>query len=273
MLKPDLIVFDTLSKTHTAKESDNQEIKDVLLKLRKVATVSTSVIDATTADSERPDERKELAHVIIHHARKLPEHGMEDYISLDNIRGGSAIRAEADLIFGIFGAVSKNTKADEKSSRLLNRTITIESRNLESGQMKATFDGWIVSLKNTKEPVEKPSDQQWLAHIKQAFLDMGMRGLSQKTLIARLMAAVGKGVMEGQCEEAVKRLSGENFSEFQIISKTGNEDLLAKYPCERVGGKTILWIRDDSDWLKEPDWEKHFAAHEPPSIRKRRRRT
>jgi len=40
-LRPDLVVFDTLSKVHSVREHDNIEIQQVLMLLRKIATVVT----------------------------------------------------------------------------------------------------------------------------------------------------------------------------------------------------------------------------------------
>jgi hypothetical protein len=275
-IEPDLIVFDTLSKSHSVDESNNQEIKDVLLQLRKIATVTTHPKDVAGTPEQSGDQegqRKEIAHVIVHHARKLPGDNRDNYINLDNIRGGSAIRAEADLIFGIFGKNSAGSNKARNSAQALNRTITVEARNFESTDMSATFNGWIFTTKNPARPEVPLEDDDFVEFIKQVFVGMGVRGLGKETLYQELEKIINRE-REGatkvgipQIKKMIARLASEKSSEFQVLIKAENRELIAGFPYERVGGKVLYWIRDNSQWLKEPELEKSFKAHKPTRVR------
>ena len=108
--KPDFIVFDTLAKLHSENESENNAIQRVLTGIRNVCEL----------------DKVPITHMIVHHARKasinMPENS--PVLSPAEIRGGSAIRGEADVILGL----AKNTGGSGGGAKL---TLIMEARNVD----------------------------------------------------------------------------------------------------------------------------------------------
>lgn len=75
--KAELVIFDVLSRCHSACENSNSEMKDVLKELRLVCGGVTSVV--------------------IHHSRKPPQGQEEDNLGAYALRGASAVHGEVDL--------------------------------------------------------------------------------------------------------------------------------------------------------------------------------
>jgi len=73
MVKPDLIIWDVLSRLHRCEENDNGAMKKVLQRIRELSEKS--------------------AHVIVHHSRKNNVYGNADAQSM---RGAGSIHGEVD---------------------------------------------------------------------------------------------------------------------------------------------------------------------------------
>lgn len=116
--KPALVVFDTLSKTHGVDERANEKIGAVMTAIRNACTVDNSPI----------------AHVIVHHARKsainMDEH-WQGYVSASEIRGGSAIRGEADVIIGLYNSPGGRGGGWKRSLILEARNVNLEDVDIE----------------------------------------------------------------------------------------------------------------------------------------------
>jgi hypothetical protein len=97
-IQPDLVIFDSLSKLHWCDENSNADMRDVLQSLRKLCSVPLG------PKPERGDDnrtKRPIAHIIIHHTRK--DSGDQKFMrkGASEMRGASAIHAEADLAITI----------------------------------------------------------------------------------------------------------------------------------------------------------------------------
>jgi hypothetical protein len=263
-IRPDLIIFDTLSKSHAIDERDNSEIQQVLLRIRQICSIPVISGDLSGVKDEKQMARKDIAHVIIHHARKLPGENSGKgggFISLDNIRGGSAIRAEADLIIGIFGKAKK-------------LTIALEARNLAPDEQFVQFERFAFSRFEPPAPeIQKGFDDALMDCVRNIFVESKMRGLQMKTLEARVKAklrknAQGEDLTDNEIKRLLKSLADNDKSQFEILMKKGNEEETAKFPYERGGGKTLYWIKDESAWLGQAPLGAAILNHKPYTIRK-----
>ncbi len=119
---PDFIIFDTLAKLHSADERENNAISGVLTEVRDVC---------------ENKEGEAIAHLIVHHARKAAMNMTDSNykITAAEIRGGSAIRGEADVILGL--ASSAGGKGGGAKMKLIMeaRNVNLESElDLEYGE-------------------------------------------------------------------------------------------------------------------------------------------
>jgi len=118
--KPEFIVFDTLAKLHSVNESENNAIQRVLTGIRNICELDGAPI----------------AHMIVHHARKasinMPDNG--PMLSPAEIRGGSAIRGEADVILGL----SNDPGGAGGGAKL---TLIMEARNVELANLDLIKEG------------------------------------------------------------------------------------------------------------------------------------
>lgn len=270
-IKPELVIFDTLSKTHSINESDNSEIQEVLLQIRKICTIQESAPDG--GQTKTPDGKvsKNIAHVIVHHARKASgdAYGGKKRMDLDSIRGGSAIRAEADLICGIFSNNNKQTATHAAT----NRSISIEARNIAPDEQNLNFEIFAFVPPRRLTPEEEQAKDETLARlIKEAFIQRKMRGLKIETLLAFVMHGIETaGLKEkftiNSLNAKLKSLAESSNSEFEVRVKAGNEKETVKYPYERDVGKVLYWIKDGSPWLNEEELKTAIQNHKPYPVR------
>jgi hypothetical protein len=289
-VKPDLVIFDTLSKTHSINESDNSEIQRALMRIREICqmpAVATDGNDATDATVSEREERKHIAHIIVHHARKSSPDSMKmggNWMDMDSIRGGSAIRAEADVICGVFFANKKPTATHCGT----NRHLVVEARNLPPFDQALNFERFAFCHPRQRTPEEVEAeresernksnklDQFILGLIRDAFVQSRMRGLMIQTLQAKVLAGLNntgqKKKFSGRwVKNKLKSLAGEDDSDFQIRETKDFGEGEAKYPHERKGGKILFWIRDEHPWLAMEPLKKAIAEHNPDSVPKPRR--
>lgn len=270
-IEPELVIFDTLSKTHSINESDNSEIQEVLLQIRKICTIQEPASDS--AQTKTPDGKvsKNIAHIIVHHARKASgdAYGGKKRMDLDSIRGGSAIRAEADLICGIFSNNNKQTATHAAT----NRTISIEARNIAPDELNLNFDTFAFALPRSLTPEEEQAKDELLARlIKEAFVQRKMRGLKIETLLASVMdgietAGLKEKFTKNSLKTRLESLAESSNSQFEVRVKAGNEKETVKYPYERKGGSVLYWIKDDSPWLREEPLKTAIEKHEHYPVR------
>ncbi|MGJ8632326.1 MAG: AAA family ATPase [Luteolibacter sp.] len=246
-MKPDLIIFDTLSKMHSLDERNNNEIQGVLSVIRKISTVQSGDI---------PDERKELAHVIVHHSRKSSENSISGgELSLDSIRGGSSIRAEADVIVGIF---ARKDKYVVQAGKTMPRDVLIEARNIEGDRVDFQFDGVrfrLTTAQDVKEAKEGPITQ-----IRGIFEELGVRGISSGVLATKLAARLNPEYKEeikpnsSKYQESKRYLTkfAKEGKHLELITKKHHGDLIRRSPVQgkRTTAYTFYWIRDTSGWLE-----------------------
>lgn len=291
-VKPDLVIFDTLSKTHSINESENSEIQRVLMRIREIcrmpAVAPNGEKEVDAAGSEKGGI-KDIAHLIVHHARKSSPDSRKNgriWVDLDSIRGGSAIRAEADVICGIFYANRMPTAIHEAT----NRHLAVEARNLASTDQPLVFDKFAFAHPRQRNPEEVEAerdaareatknqdnelDQFILGLVRDAFVQSGMRGLMIQTLVAKVLPKLNKGREKGFSENflqlKLKSLAGKGNSDFEIRVKAGREEETVNFPYERGGGPKLFWIKDGSPWLDEEPLKTAIKVHTPYPVRKAR---
>lgn len=260
-VKPDLVIFDTLSKTHSINESDNSEIQRVLLRIRQICSIPVSTVDDAQSGGHEGNARKDIAHIIVHHARKMPGEfsGRGNYLTLDNIRGGSAIRAEADLICGIFSANNKPAATHIEA----NRHLVVEARNFAPFEQTLSFEVFAFCHPRQRTPeeveVERNNkgdklDQLILGLVRDSFVQSGMRGLMIKTMFAKVWAGIEKAGLAKQFSKSrvkmmLESLAGRADSQFEIRLRTDLKKKVAKSDYEGGNGVKLYWIREHSPWL------------------------
>ena len=281
-VNPDLVIFDTLSKTHAINESDNSEIQQVLMRIRdicRIPAVTTTGSDGGDATGGNRDEGKHIAHIIVHHARKSSPDSKNKgqiWMDLDSIRGGSAIRAEADVICGIFFAKRKTATHQET-----NRHLVVEARNFAPFDQPLNFEvfAFCHPRQRTPEEVEiernesNKLDEFILGLIRGAFVQSGMRGLKISTLEAKVRAGLktfkqGDAFSERGLKKKLQMLAMQDTSEFETRKKKGLEKQTAEFPHERDTGPKLYWVKDGSPWLKEDSLKAAINKHVPYTVRK-----
>ena len=238
LIRPDLVIFDTLSKMHNLDERENNTIQGVLMLIRQMAT--------TSIENDK-EKRKELAHIVVHHSRKSSDDmRVSRKFSLDSIRGGSSIRAEADVIIGLVGKESPS-----KDSCPVPRSITIEARNIFGGDHEFEFNGCRFDARSPES--EKRQADQYEAKVRDVFVARKVRGISTGEL-AGILAGNANDRSQGYKRES-RRIKEfvENSNELDLIKKNENKDLIVKWRVsERIKhASEIYWIPDNSNWLKD----------------------
>jgi hypothetical protein len=288
-IKPDLVIFDTLSKTHSVNESDNSEIQRVLMRIREICqmpvpAVATEGNDATDATVSKAGEGKHIAHLIVHHARKSSPDSKKqggNRMDLDSIRGGSAIRAEADVICGIMFANNKPTATHWGA----NRHLVVEARNLAPFDQPLNFEEFAFCHPSQRTPEEVEAerdaernkenklDQFILGLVRDAFVQSGMRGLKISTLETKVRTGLEKNKpKQALSDRGLKRklesLANQTTSPFEVRIKKGLEEETAKFPHERAHGPKMYWIKEGSSWLEDEPLRTAIKSHLPYAVRK-----
>ena len=259
LIQPDLIIFDTLSKMHNIEEKDNNSIQNLLMSIRDMASAGPKDGEAAGTNGAR---RRRIAHVIVHHARKQTgDFRGENYLSLDAIRGGSAIRAEADAIIGL-----RHDGMEENGTKQMRRMI-LEARNLPSDECQFVFDG--LRFEQVELPKEKnKSDEEYLEYVRAIFLKLKIRGIGTGQLRHELIKQNHRGPGYKQWGRILKRLAGKS-----IFFKESKKNQIKKNPdktpearaddiallYEGLGNAAKLyWIHDASDWLNDTELREAF---------------
>jgi len=156
--KPDFVIFDTLTKLHSADERENNAIQGVLTEVRNVCE----------------NDNGPIAHMIVHHARKssinITDNG--HHLTAAEIRGGSAIRGEADVILGL-ASNSGGAGGGAKLKLIMEaRNVHLEDLDLEVGE----------------DRVFRPATIQTEAVMKAKFYDLLAAGKSSKSEIVASLA-------------------------------------------------------------------------------------
>ncbi len=229
-LRPDFIVFDTLSKVHSVREHDNIEIQQVLMLLRKIATVVKDNGQVVA-----------VAHVIVHHTRKGGNQGSVQ----ESIRGASSIRAEVDVSAGL-------TQRGRARSR---RMLDLEARNMEGGLFHLTFNGKRFEVAVAKEEISRETQEILdISRIENAFREARVRSMATKQL---LIKALGKEQTRNVEGSALKKFIEEKAQEgkFFILTegKEKKKQALASGPMLKGAiNSHLYWIPDESPWMKTP---------------------
>ena len=246
-IRPDLIIFDTLSKMHSLDERENNAIQAVLSLIRVISTVRAE---------ENPEKRKELAHVIVHHSRKTSEGSWGGEHSLDSIRGASSIRAEADVIVGIFPGKDENPTGVKKG---MARDILIEARNIEGDRVDFKFDG--VRFRSTTEDDVKKDKEATIAKIRGIFEELGVRGISTGVLTAKFSGSDNENSAAYKASAKFLTKFTEEGKHLEVIEKATHRDLIGRSPVIDPSGRarSFYWIREKSDWLKSESISKAMA--------------
>jgi len=254
--KPDLIVFDTLSKMHSIEESDNNQVQRLLMEIRKLASLPKA---KESTNSETSSERIPITHVIVHHSRKQSSDPRSNRrISPDDIRGGSAIRAEADVILGL-GRRGSDGETEEEKKKNRNRILILEARNLREDLFYLEFSGWhFIKVEKPPELTQEDIEEK----IKQYFIDKAVFGVSQGEIPFHFNGEKARGPQYDFWARALTDLStkGEpsksrpllltskrNFRDV-ICKGNNNEDYLSK---RRKKGNDIYWIPENSPWYSD----------------------
>lgn len=296
-VEPDLVIFDTLSKTHAINESDNSEIQRVLMRIREICQIPAAAPtgneggDSTGGTISNRQEVNRIAHIVVHHARKSSPDSKSyggNRTDLDSIRGASAIRAEADVICGIFYGDNKPTATHHGG----NRHLVVEARNLAPFDQPLNFGTFAFAHPGQRTPEELEAerevarnkdnelDQFILELVRDAFVQKGMRGLKISTLDQKVRKGLvnhkhGKGFSGRGLKNKLESLARRTDSPFEIRKKKGNEEETAKFPHERDNGLKLYWIKDGPNgisWLNEEPLKTAILNHKPYPVRKARGR-
>ncbi len=237
-LTPELVIFDTLSKMHTLDERENNAIQGVLMLIRQMATVKSE-------DEAVNQKRQEVAHVVVHHSRKSSDDGrvLKKFV-LDSIRGGSAIRAEADVIIGLSGQESPGEILED-----VERWVTIEARNIAGGQFDFQFNGFRFEKKSGAS--EKKKAENYSTRVLAVFKELGVRGVSTG-LLTEILSNNNKQRSSAYEAEKKRLMDFAKGKDLIRLKASENKALIAKWPVKKVKHSAeIYWIGDDSDWLKD----------------------
>lgn len=134
---PDFIIFDTLAKLHSEDEKENNAIQGVLTEVREVCQM----------------ENKPIAHMIVHHARKtsinITDNGQ--HLTAAEIRGGSAIRGEADIILGLASNTGGAGGGAKMKLIMEARNVRLEDLDIEVGDDRIFRPAAIQTTQRMKE--------------------------------------------------------------------------------------------------------------------------
>ena len=157
---PDFIVFDTLAKLHGVDEKENNAIQHVLTEVRNVCQ----------------KEGDPIAHMIVHHARKTAMNITDSAQNLTaaEIRGGSAIRGEADVILGLASSAGGAGGGAKMKLIMEARNVSLEDLDLEVGD----------------ERIFRPAEEQSRQAIKNDFYEnlRAAAGEIRKSDVIRILA-------------------------------------------------------------------------------------
>ena len=247
---PSLIIYDTLSKMHNADENDNISIQQILMQIRRFSVNEINKLAGDTSSSEK----EFIAHIIVHHSRKRStDQRHNNTISIDDMRGGSAIRAEADTIFGIGPA----GHPDDNGNSL--RQTIIESRNLPPSKPWFTFNG-VRFEQIEKEAIEKKESEEILNKFKTLILKYRRRGFPRTDLI--LMISENKSEESFEWKKVGSLLSklstdGAHFISVQKRFAKSNDSSDKEYDPDLVFNhakkncKVIYWVHNRSKWMED----------------------
>ena len=196
--KPDFIVFDTLAKLHSVNESENNAIQRVLTGIRNICELNGDPI----------------THMIVHHARKasinMPDNG--PMLSPAEIRGGSAIRGEADVILGL----SNDPGGAGGGAKM---TLIMEARNIELENLDLVKNGVIFQRAPTQTSVLLKDD------------------------FYKKLRAAGQCSKSDLVSELVKQHGVENDTVTKSIQKWKKEDRSIREKRDpKDKRKRIIWI-------------------------------
>lgn len=88
---PDLVIYDTLVQMHREDENDNVMMNGLLKTLRRMTSKDVTGNDGKT----RPEP---VAHIILHHTRKLGAAARGGRLTADDMRGAGAFHGAADIV-------------------------------------------------------------------------------------------------------------------------------------------------------------------------------
>jgi len=191
-IRPDLIIFDSLSQLHFCDENSNLEMRDALQQLRRFCVVN----ETGGSDEAKTSHKRSVAHIIIHHTRK--EGGDQKYARKDasEMRGASSIHSEADLAITI---TKRHTNGDEISLSFSSRhSARLPDLRLRRNGETATYDGTL--------PPESPA----LTASKRLFAILVKRNITVEELMGIYMKEfrVSRSQMKGKSwwEKVLKKL-------------------------------------------------------------------
>lgn len=250
-INPELIIFDTLSKMHLLDESANITIQAVLMLIRKIASIKSKI----PSEPNTP-----VAHIIVHHSRKGSGNRskFEKYrtMDLDAIRGGSAIRAEADVIIGLGGSEGSSTEGGGK------RHLVIEARNFDGGDVNLRFDGIRFKLDTLNEdPVKDLNLEEDIAtKVYKVFLSERVRAYAPKQLACVITKKNERATATTEVLKKIRIYVKSNISErkdFIFIKGEKRKQAFMVGPNHESAGhvKEMIWIPDESPWLEREEFK------------------
>jgi hypothetical protein len=224
-IKPDLIIFDSLSQLHFCDENSNLEMRDALQQLRDLCTIGKW--EPKGEEKVRRVIRR-VAHIVIHHTRK--EGGDRKGYRKDaaEMRGASSIHSEADLAMTI---TKRQASGSEISVNFSSRhSSNLPDLRLERDDRFATYRGQL------------PPESTDLAIARRLFglLD-GMKPLPLDAVMARYRR---KHPNHKQAAE-----NGRAAWE-KLFRKLSNDGLLSKTGGKRGKGPLRFSLRKGVDFKK-----------------------
>lgn len=141
---PDVVIFDSLIRFHTADENSNPHMSKVMQKMRNLCLIlPTKAERRAYAEKGQVPPKKYRTSIILHHSRKEPGGGTKSY-SAASIRGASSIHSEADLVIATFPLAKNKEVSMNFSARkvqesefmvigLNTKSLLLEIREKEKG--------------------------------------------------------------------------------------------------------------------------------------------
>lgn len=172
-IKPDLIVWDVLTRCHIAKENDNGEMAQVMLAFRKLCAG--------------------VAHIVVHHDKKPQFQG--GAMGAGAMRGASAIHGEVN---GVLSIVRPNEAKNDYRLSLSGRDVNLPERMHLVGNGDLSFS---AVLPPQKVSIESKLSDAFGAEdtlTKTVLIDALKGSQSIKTAERLLKEGVEKGLLTSQ---------------------------------------------------------------------------
>lgn len=144
---PDLVIYDTLVQMHREDENDNVMMNGLLKTLRRMTSKDVRGDD----NQMRPEP---IAHIILHHTRKLGAAARGGRITADDMRGAGAFHGAADIVLMV--------KPNAREPSLIEAEVSARSTSVPAFVLKRGPNLTHSCLNSSQEPEGKVAVRQRL---------------------------------------------------------------------------------------------------------------